>query len=66
MNFMENFFARILRLNETDTQVAQIKQDTLTKLDETASVVKKAGDLQAKVLKKTTTYYIGKGLGVVK
>lgn len=65
-NFIEVVANRVFHFAETEKQVTTIKQHTLSKLDETAEVVKKAGDLQAQVLKKTTTYYIGKGLGIVK
>lgn len=71
MNIKRLFFFctwldKLSKTRETDEKVNAIKQDTINKINQTTKSVKQAGELQNLVMKKTTTYYIGKAMGAIK
>ena len=55
-----------LGLTQSDVYVAHIKENAQNKVDEMTEVLKEQSELQRLVIKKTTTYYIGKAAGVIK
>lgn len=55
-----------LGLTQSDKDVAGIKQNAQDRVEEVTKSLKKQGQLQQQVIKKTTTYYIGRAQGVVK
>lgn len=57
---------KLLKLNESEEQVSQIKQIAIDKVEETTKSLRKAGRLQRTVMNKTTTYYIARASGVLK
>lgn len=55
-----------LGLTKSDKEVANIKQNAQDRVSEVTKTLKKQGDLQRQVIKKTTTYYIGRATGAIK
>lgn len=64
--FLCKYLDKWLGVEKTNKQVEAIKSDALQQVNETTKTIKKAGELQQKVLQKTTTYYIGKAMGSIK
>lgn len=58
-------FRRILKLDENDRKIEEIKSKTSSQIDRTTLVLKEAGKLRNVMVRKTTTYYLGKSLGVI-
>lgn len=61
--FLCKWLDKLVGITDNDARVEAIKQDTQNKIDATTRVVQQAGQLQSLVMKKTTTYYIGKAMG---
>ena len=55
-----------LHLESSEKEVNVIKDDANNKVEEVRITLEQAGKLQTKVLRKTTTYYLGKAAGVIK
>lgn len=57
---------RRLHIEQADTEVKRLKDDAMSKIEETNQSLRKATNLQNTIMKKTTTYYVGKAAGVIK
>lgn len=55
-----------LKMEDSEQAVTEVKRETNSQISQTKKTLKKAGNLQQKVMMKTTTYYIGRSMGVVK
>lgn len=64
--FFCRWLDKLIKTRETDEKVDAIKKDTINQISQTTKSVQKVGELQNLVLKKTTTYYIGKAMGAIK
>jgi hypothetical protein len=64
LNWLDKLFK--LNLKESEQQVEDVKQDAIKQVEEVKVSLHKAGKLQKQVMKKTTTYYLGKAAGVIK
>ena len=62
--FVDRLFQ--LKMEDSEQAVIDVKKETNDKVKETKKTLKKAGNLQQKVMQKTTTYYLGKGMGVIR
>lgn len=58
-------FRRILKLDENDKKIEEIKSKANRQIEHTTFILKEAGKLRNVMVKKTTTYYLGKSLGVI-
>lgn len=65
-NLFHRLFDKLLHMQSTEQKVNIIKQSTDFKVQEVSITLKKAGRLQNLVVKKTTTYYFAKALGILK
>jgi len=61
--FIDNFIEKLLKLKHTEATVTAIKQDAIDKIDQANSTMQKVGKAQAKVMRKTTTYFIAQATG---
>lgn len=62
------FIDKLFNLGVEDSEqiVLDVKKETNKQIKSTRKVLLKQGDLQERVIQKTTTYYIAKSMGVVK
>lgn len=56
---------RLLKLDENDREIDRIHKNAHKKIEECSAVLKKAGEMDRKIMKKTTTFYVAKALGVL-
>lgn len=63
---MKNWIDRRLGLEKSDQDVADIKKNAIDKVSAVTVTLKKQGELQNQVIKKTTTYYLGKAAGIIR
>lgn len=61
-----SWIEKALKTDIADEKLSVIKEENARKIDETTAIIKKTGQLQKVVMKRTTTYYIGRGIGAVK
>lgn len=68
MNKLNQFFDKLfkLRMDVAEEAVNKEKTKTEKKVQQVKSTIKKQNKLQSRVMEKTTTYYLGKGMGVIK
>ena len=64
--FICGLIDKLLHLQKYEDRVTSIKQDAHKKVDKVTRTLQKSGKLQNQILRKTTTYYIGRAAGVVK
>lgn len=63
---MIKLLRRWLSLETTDKQVAAIHDQFSKEAVKTAKIMAEVNRLQTRVIEKTTTYYIARGMGIVK
>lgn len=66
VNFLVKWIDKVLGITTSEEIVSGLKTDAIQKVDEATSTMKKAGELQRLVIKKTTTYYLAKSMGVIR
>jgi len=65
--FICRFIDKLLKLEQAEREVHEVKQEAINKVNEVNKTLKKAGQLQKIVMQKTTTtYYIAKAAGVLR
>lgn len=64
--FLCRWLDKLAGIKDTDEQVEAIKQQAVDKVDQTTASLKRVGELQQQVMKRTTTYYLGKAMGGIK
>lgn len=57
------YFDRLLNIESSEKEVAGIKKQATDKVEEVKKTMKRAGVLQGQVMRRTTTYYIGRAMG---
>lgn len=60
------FIDNLLRTKRAEEKVATIKDDADRKIKKATNALHKSGELQTKILERTTTYYIGRAAGIIK
>lgn len=66
IKMIETFFRNLARLDENDRKVDEINRRIGMRTAHTTVLLEKAGKLQEILVQKTTTYYIGKAIGVIR
>ena len=64
--FFFNWLDKLLKLEQSEQHVTNIKKKAIDKVDNVTVILHRAGVLQQRVMKKTTTFYIGKAIGTIK
>lgn len=57
---------RILGLEKSEAKVQKVKDNAIVKMDEVTTTLEKAGKLQRQIMRRTTTYYIGRAIGSIR
>lgn len=55
----------MLKLDENDREIEEIKDHAQKVIEEATIVIRIAGQMQQRLVKKTTTYYIAKAMGAI-
>lgn len=55
----------VLKLDENDREIEEIKDHAQKVIEEATIVIRIAGQMQQRLVKKTTTYYIAKAMGAI-
>lgn len=66
IEFMKHLIDRFLGMEQSEEKVAAIKVETIKKVDAVTASLKRQGELQNKVIEKTTTYYVAKAVGAIR
>lgn len=62
---IESFIRSLIGLDENDRRVDAVHQRMQLRTERTKMLLERAGKLQEILVRKTTTYYIGKAMGVI-
>lgn len=60
------FIRRLLSIEKTDREVARIRSAASKEIQKTSKVLTEVNELQTELFQRTKTYYIAKGMGVVR
>lgn len=55
----------MLRLDQNDRQIEVIQARAMQRINEATVVLQVAGEMQQKLVKRTTTYYIARAVGAI-
>lgn len=56
---------KLLKLEENDKEIESLQKKAYKEIGQTTLTLKKAGVLHEIMVKKTTTFYIGKAMGAI-
>lgn len=63
---MMTLIRKLLKLDQNDQEIAQIQDRALSQIDQATAIMKRAGRMREIMIRKTTTYYIARAMGVIK
>lgn len=63
---LNKLLTKLFNLDSSEEKVQEIKQEVTDKVNDASTSIKRAGKLQQRVMRRTTTYYIARASGVLK